>query len=92
LSLVCPRCADGRDHPQSSDFDRLERLAERRGMLLDAATSMLLGAIRMGRGFDAREQSAWDYAAGVVEETGEEIDRLVGSLERHGYRFPRPVH
>jgi len=75
-----------------SDFDRLELLAERRADLLDAATGMLQGVIRLGRYFNDREQSAWDYATAKADELGGQIDVLMADLATRGYRFPRPVH
>jgi dTDP-4-amino-4,6-dideoxygalactose transaminase len=71
-----------------TDLDRLERLLERRGELLDAATSMLVGVSVIGRIFDAREQDAWDYATAKADELEAEIDRLISYLTKRR-QYPR---
>jgi hypothetical protein len=72
-----------------NDLDRLEALLERRGVLLGAATGLLRAAIRDGRPFTRREQEAWDYACGKIDELGRQFSVLAAGLAARRY-CPRP--
>jgi hypothetical protein len=76
------------DDGRVNDLDRLERLLERRADLLDAATGLLLAAVRAGRSFTGREQDAWEYATGKAGDLGNEIGALAEDLRRRRY-YPR---
>jgi len=71
-----------------NDLDRLERLLERRADLLDASTALLICAAQDGRSFTRREQDAWDYAAGKVDDLGVQADALAEDLRQRRY-YPR---
>lgn len=68
-----------------NDLDRLERLLERCGELLDAMTVIAVNAAAQGRSFTVREQDAWEWAEAQTGELGSKFDALAADLERRGY-------
>ena len=72
-----------------NDLDRLERLLERRALLLDASTRVLQVTVALGRPLTGREQDAWDYASAKTDDLGGQYDVLAASLAARRY-YPRP--
>lgn len=60
-------------------------MLQRRGMLLDSTTRLLVACASEGREFTPREQDGWDWASAKVDELGANIAALAADLGRRRY-------